>query len=357
LFFESFRSRGVLLKSFSESGLFPSPTLFALAFFRLKEGVIPEAEGKSSLLKIEKSLTQPEKIFLEKISEATDLELPILGPDWLVEKLENSLGESFEKESQLLSNQAPTDLRVNTLKSTRDLALQALREQDPEATITPHSPLGLRLSKRLPLTTLPLYRHGAVEIQDEGSQLLTQSIPLKSGDSILDLCAGGGGKSLAFAAALQNKGKIILTDPNSSRLKKAHPRFERAGAHCAEIIEQHFFDQRPSQTFDHVVVDVPCSGTGTIRRQPDLPWRLTEETIDSYPPLQKKILEEGVPFVKPGGTLSYMTCSLLREENEDVIQSFQKDNPSFTKVSSKKLTPKTSGTDGFFFALLQKKSS
>lgn len=357
LFFESFRSRGPLLNALEEYNIPPHPLFLALSFFRFKGQSLLENNEEVYPPQLEEPLTQSEKEFLENISEVKDPDIPILGPNWLMEKLKNSLGNSFKDECILLSKQGATDLRVNTLKSTRDLALQALKDHDPGAIPTPHSPLGLRLSKRLPLITLPIYRHGAVEIQEEGSQLLTQYVPVKAGDSILDLCAGAGGKSLAFAATMKDQGKIILTDPNTSRLKKAQPRFERAGIQCAEILEQNAFDQRPLQNFDHVVLDVPCSGTGTLRRQPDLPWRLTPEVLDSYVLLQQEILHKGAAFVKEGGTLSYMTCSLLNQENEETIQSFQEADQSFETTILKRLTPKTTGTDGFFFALLRKKSS
>ena len=149
----------------------------------------------------------------------------------------------------------------------------------------------------------------------------------------------------------------LLTDEQLIKVKKSHPRFERAGIHCAEIVDQHQLDQRPLESFDHVVADVPCSGTGTIRRNPDLPWRLTLEGLLTYPPLQQSILEKGASFVKKGGALSYMTCSLLREENEGVIEGVLKTHPQFERTSLKKLSPGMTGTDGFFFTLLTKKNS
>ena len=296
-------------------------------------------------------------------------------PDWMVQKLIAQYGESeVERICASLNEQAPLSLRVNTLKTTIEQCQAELSKQGIETTKTLLSPFGLNLSKRINVFSLPVFRDGWFEVQDEGSQLLPFLIDPKPNIKLLDLCAGAGGKTLEFAALMKNRGEIFATDINRYRLEELRKRTKRAGAQNVRVQEIQAIedlDGQYSRFFDVVFVDVPCSGLGTIRRNPGMKWMVTEQTVNEVSEKQKSILHSSAPLVKPGGRIVYATCTLLRQENEDVVEDFLLRHTDFTLVDANelahqwhngvittgsffKLLPHVHGTDGFFCAVLEK---
>jgi len=241
-----------------------------------------------------------------------------------------------EKEITALQSDAPTDLRVNSLMAMRT-------QVKIEADHTPVSKIGLRLHKRQALQL-----DGRYEIQDEGSQLACSYAAVKPGENVLDYCSGAGGKTLQLAAEMQNKGAITAYDIDERKLKTLATRAKRAGVKIINTAP-------PQGEYDLVLVDAPCSGTGVWRRQPDAKWRLSEEKLQNYLRQQSEILEQAKNFVKPGGRLVYITCSLLPAENEEQIEKFLEANPQFkTGKDFLYLSPLKTNTDGFFIASLTK---
>jgi 16S rRNA (cytosine967-C5)-methyltransferase len=298
-------------------------------------------------------------------------------PDWMVEKFIEQYGESeAEKICSSLNEQAPLTLRVNTLKTTVEQCQAALSKQGIEATKTLLSPFGLNLSKRINVFSLAVFRDGWFEVQDEGSQLLPFLTDPKPNAKLLDVCAGAGGKTLEFAALMKNRGEIFAADINSYRLEELRKRTKRAGAQNVRIQEIQAIEdlnERYSNFFDMVFVDAPCSGLGTIRRNPGMKWMVTEQTVNEVSEKQISILHSSAPLVKLGGRIVYATCTLLRQENEDVVEEFVVRNPEFKLVEANgllekwnngllaagsffKLLPHVNGTDGFFCAVLEKQA-
>jgi 16S rRNA (cytosine967-C5)-methyltransferase len=302
-------------------------------------------------------------------------------PQWLDHQLRNLLGPRFDAEMAALGVEAPLDLRVNTLKATREQAIAALAEFNISATPTPLSPLGLRVRGRPPLATLPCFRDGLVEVQDEGSQLAALLVDARPGMRVVDFCAGAGGKTLAMAAAMRNKGHIVACDVLQGRVDRAGTRLNRAGVHNVErrglATERDPWVKRHARSFDRVLVDAPCSGVGTWRRNPDAKWRFTTDDLTAVIDLQRRILDSASRLVKPGGRLIYATCSLLPSENAAQVTSFAKDHPEFallpvadvwadtigrmpagtaspTADRLLQLTPAAHETDGFFVAVLER---
>jgi 16S rRNA (cytosine967-C5)-methyltransferase len=297
-------------------------------------------------------------------------------PDWMVEKFVGQYGEVLAgRICSSLNEQAPISIRVNTLKATVDQCQDALKKLGIETTRTAISPIGLSLTKRINVFALPLFRDGWFEVQDEGSQLLPLLIDPKPNSKLLDVCAGAGGKTLEFAALMKNRGEIFATDINSFRLEELRKRSKRAGAQNIRIQEIQTIEdlnERYTRFFDIVFVDAPCSGLGTIRRNPGMKWMVTEQTIFEVSEKQKSILHSSAPLVKHGGRLVYATCTLLRQENEDVVEEFMRQHPEFTLIQTNtmprilsgagseteesffKLFPHIHGTDGFFCAVLEK---
>jgi 16S rRNA (cytosine967-C5)-methyltransferase len=252
-----------------------------------------------------------------------------------------------------------------------------LSEQGVETTKTLLSPFGLNLSKRINVFSFPAFRDGWFEVQDEGSQLLPFLIDPKPNAKLLDLCAGAGGKTLEFAALMKNRGEIYASDINSFRLEELRKRTKRAGAQNVRVQEIQSIEdltEQYSDFFDIVFVDAPCSGLGTIRRNPGMKWMVTEQTVNEVSEKQKSILHSSVPLVKPGGRIVYATCTLLRQENEDVVEEFMKIYPEFQLIEPVELSPKWNnglvppgsffklfphihGTDGFFCAVFEKKTA
>jgi 16S rRNA (cytosine967-C5)-methyltransferase len=271
---------------------------------------------------------------------------------------------------------AATDLRANTLKANRDEAIAALAREGVEGRATPLSPLGIRVDGRPPLAGLHCFKAGMIEVQDEGSQLVALLTDARPGQRVVDFCAGAGGKTLALAAAMKNKGKLVAADVLEGRIARAATRLTRAGVHNVErrglASERDPWVKRHLAKFDRVLIDAPCSGSGTWRRNPDAKWRLKPEDIGELAALQRRILDSAARLVKPGGRLVYATCSLLGRENQDQIEWFLAEHANFSVLPIAevwrqilagdapspgpflRLSPARHGTDGFFLAVLEK---
>lgn len=294
-------------------------------------------------------------------------------PAWAGESLKKVLGdEGFEKEMRAMMTPAPLDLRVNTLKADRDTVLNRLLQDDMKAVKGKISPVSIRLYERPPLSQHEVFKSGMVEVQDEGSQMVAHLAQAKPGEQVVDFCSGAGGKALAMAATMDNKGRIVAADVLARRLQRAKLRFRRAGAHNVETraltSERDKWVKRHQKQFDLVLVDAPCSGTGTWRRDPDKRWRMLGPGLSELVPLQKSILESAARLVKPGGRLVYATCSLLPEENEEQVQAFLSQHSDFTLQPARDVLPETDAaddylkmlpsahdTDGFFAAAMVRK--
>ena len=245
---------------------------------------------------------------------------------------------------------ASLDLRVNLLKATREEAIAALAREGVTATPTPHSPWGLRIDGRRQITTGAAFRAGLVEIQDEGSQLVAALVDARPGLRVADMCAGAGGKTLAMAMTMQNRGQIVACDVSAARLDGAVRRLRRAGVHN---VERHLLEagdkwiKRRAASFDRVLVDAPCTGIGTWRRNPDARLRLTEADIAELLPKQAAILDQAASLVRIGGRLVYATCSLLAEENEGQVIAFLSRRAAFAQVDTLSLTPRVMAPTDF----------
>jgi 16S rRNA (cytosine967-C5)-methyltransferase len=246
-------------------------------------------------------------------------------PDWLAERLVASLGEQEAMElARALNQPAPVDLRVNTLRTTREQLVARLAEEGIETQPTPYSPVGLRRPARVPLRATAAFREGGFEVQDEGSQLVSLLLEARAGARACDFCAGAGGKTLHLAALMENRGTLYAFDTAPRRLANLTPRSRRAGlsnirAHAIRD-ENDARVKRLRDSLEGVLVDAPCSGTGTLRRNPDIKWRALD--LSALTARQASILDAAARLVRPGGRLVYATCSLLREENEDIVSGF-----------------------------------
>lgn len=277
-------------------------------------------------------------------------------PAWLAASLARAWGDTAQAELAALQGRGPLDLRVNTLRGTREAAVEKLSEDGIIAEPLPLIGTALRvLAGSVDVESSEAHKLGLVEVQDAGSQLAAAALQAQPGDTVLDLCAGAGGKTLALAAAMQNTGRILACDTGPVRLKRIAGRAQRAGATIIETrtLAEDWLD-RPSpfeETFDRVLIDAPCSGSGTWRRNPETRARLTPESIATLTALQTHLLAAAAPLVRAGGRLTYVTCSILPDENEDISAAFLSAHPDFTPAEPpRRLSPLTSGTDGFFIA-------
>lgn len=332
-------------------------------------------------------LTEPERARLT-FMDMSDAPPYVRGdyPQWLDDSFTHAFGEERAAEAAALASRAPLDLRVNTLKGTREEAMASL----PDLTVEPArwSPVGLRVNvhpdaKAPAIHAEPAFIKGLIEIQDEGSQLAALLSGAQPGEQVVDLCAGAGGKTLALAAMMENKGQIFATDDDKRRLAPIHARLERAGARNVQV-------KTPEKSrdvlaelkgdIDLVLIDAPCTGTGSWRRNPDAKWRLRPGALEIRRREQVEVLDRAVPFLKPGGRIAYITCSVLQEENGDQIKAFMARHPGFAieppaQVASRLgeralvfqravrmsdegllMTPLRTGTDGFFVSVLARKS-
>ena len=247
-------------------------------------------------------------------------------PDWLAGALKNAMGEEFWPLAESLMQIAPLDLRVNELKLKREAARDALRASGIEAELTPYSPWGLRVQGKPALQRHPLFLDGSIEVQDEGSQLLAALTGARRGEMVVDFCAGAGGKTLALGAMMRNTGRLYAFDVSGHRLDALKPRLARSGlsnVYSAKIAhERDERIQRLGGKIDRVLVDAPCSGLGTLRRNPDLKWRQSAKAVGELAVKQAAILNSAAKLLKPGGRLVYATCSLLPAENEQIADAF-----------------------------------
>jgi 16S rRNA (cytosine967-C5)-methyltransferase len=324
-------------------------------------------------------LRSDEETWLTALRTQAQAELPpavrFSLPDWLWERLlEQYGGDELERLARGLLQQAPLDLRVNTQLASRDDVLAQLAQDGLGGSATVLSPIGIRLQSKPALQKHPLFLSGKVEVQDQGSQLLTYLVAPRRRQMVVDFCAGAGGKTLALGAMMHSEGRLYAFDTSERRLANLKVRLKRSGLsniHPQQIdSETDARIQRLDAKIDRVLVDAPCSGFGTLRRNPDLKWRHNAESIAQMARKQQAILQSAARLLKPGGRLVYATCSLLREENEQIVAQFLGRNPAFALVPAHEVLrsqnieldtgpyfrvfPHTHGMDGFFAAVMER---
>lgn len=265
-------------------------------------------------------------------------------PEWLIPHIPDS-----DQELPLMLENAPIILRAN---GPRDQVIRMLRDDGLSVEPCTQSPYGIILATYANLSGTKAYKKGLLEIQDEGAQLVALDIGVKPKQDVFDFCAGAGGKSLIFAQMMENKGFIQAYDAVPKRLFELTKRANRCHVSIIKIVTKL---PEPHKKFDHVVVDAPCTGTGTWRRMPDMRHKLTEKQLQQTVALQHDILNRAERYVKPGHYLSYITCSLIRDENEDQIERFLREHPNYVVLKQKRYSPWRTGTDGFFLCLMQRR--
>ena len=357
--------------NFSESGI-GSP-MRRLSLLGLADAVGVDALG---------GLTDDETAWLQRVMEIDRTHLPLMMkanlPEWLWTKLVERFGEEDALALAMsLNAPAPLDLRVNTIKGDRDTVITTLAQAPIIAEPTPYSSTGLRVRKKPSIQNLPLFKDGTIEVQDEGSQLLAQLVGAKRGEMVADFCAGAGGKTLALGALMRNTGRLYAFDISEKRLAKLKPRMARSGlSNVHPVVIAHEKDakiKRLAGKLDRVLVDAPCSGLGTLRRNPDVKWRQTPVGVAELNVKQASILASAARMVKPGGRLVYATCSILDEENEGIVQAFLAEHADYVLVPASqvlaeqkvdlemgdylKLYPHLHQTDGFFAAIMERKKA
>jgi len=334
-------------------------------------------QGNAAFLRA--ALDEGEVRWLEQVQKVDAATLPEKLrhnlPDWLAERLHAELGDDFWPLVNALNQPAGMDLRVNTFKAKRDDVQAALKLSSIDAVPTPYSPIGLRLAGKPALHKVDVFMRGDVEVQDEGSQLLALLVDAKRGEMVADFCAGAGGKTLALGAAMRNTGRLYAFDVSGHRLAALKPRLARSGLSNVYPVQiAHERDDRIKRLagkLDRVLVDAPCSGLGTLRRNPDLKWRQTPEAVQEMALKQAAILASAARLLKSGGRLVYATCSLLQAENEAIAQAFSEAHVSDFRVlpvaealarahvaapetlvdgDHLRLWPQRHGTDAFFAA-------
>ena len=336
------------------------------------------------------ALSPAEKNWLDSCDAVTPAELRPEDrhnlPAWLVEPLRAQVGDEFDALAANLLETAPLDLRVNTLKKKRAEAEKGLAQAAIQSEATPYSPWGLRVHGKPPLQKLALFIEGTLEVQDEGSQLLALLLDAKRGEMVADFCAGAGGKTLAIGAGMRSTGRLYAFDVSAHRLAALKPRLARSGlSNVHPVAIAHERDERIKRLagkMDRVLVDAPCSGLGTLRRNPDLKWRQSPKDVEELTAKQQAILTSAARLVKPGGRLVYATCSVLPQENEAIAEAFGAAHPDFVPLSAAELLdslkvpnaaklcapaegelagrylrlwPHRHGTDGFFAAVWQRR--
>jgi 16S rRNA (cytosine967-C5)-methyltransferase len=295
-------------------------------------------------------------------------------PDWLVEKLQKQLGESeTEKLLEAMNQPPPLTIRVNTVKATREACLHELRKRGYDCMPAKFSPDGIHLTKRANLFAVDLFRNGWFELQDEGSQIISLLLDPKPTWRLADVCAGGGGKTLHLAALMKNRGEIFAFDLVPQRLENLRQRARRSGIHNVrmQLLQPDEIPATLLGQMDAILIDAPCSGAGVLRRNPDAKWKISTAMVQEMAAKQKQIMSHYAPLLKPGGRLVYATCSLLAEENEDVVQSFLAQRADFhpsavatilqrhqlshlADGNALHLFPHQHNTDGFFAVVVQR---
>ena len=362
-------------------GAEPLPRQLVLAFLVLVQHrapeplFVPDQYGAPALTPAELALAtalRGQDLLHPDMPETVRLNLP----EWAVPGLTERFGADLAQEATAMQGAAPVDLRVNLLRGTRQAAQAALAGEGIATETTPFSPWGLRLSGRTPIGSARAYTSGLVEIQDEGSQLIAAIVGAKPGMRVADVCAGAAGKTLALAMGMANKGRITACDVSAPRLAGAVKRLARAGV---DNVETHLFTpgdkwaKRRTGTFDRVLVDAPCTGTGTWRRNPDARHRTTAVDLAELVAKQHDILSMASVLTRPGGLLVYATCSLLPDEDERQVDRFLAEHADFQPVALAEawaeaglpgappgegehllMSPARHGTDGFFAAVLRR---
>lgn len=298
-----------------------------------------------------------EKTILDKYKAIKDQKILQSYPDWLWNLCESELGkEIWENEAKALNKQAEVVLRVNTLKTKKEILKKHLEEQEIEVDFLNDFDDALLLLKRQNLFQNPLFKLGLFELQDAGSQHISEFLGVEPGMRVIDACAGGGGKTLHIAALMQNKGRIISMDITQWKLDELKKRARRATASNVEprLIEGTKTIKRLENTADRLLLDVPCSGTGVIKRNPDAKWKLNLEFINRTKAIQQKILSEYSVMTKVGGQLVYSTCSILPSENRKQVDEFLANNSNFELIKDETIQP-SAGFDGFYMALIKRK--
>ncbi|MBX2849779.1 MAG: RsmB/NOP family class I SAM-dependent RNA methyltransferase [Acidiferrobacterales bacterium] len=301
-------------------------------------------------------------------------------PEWIAPRLKAVLGDSFEDEMSAINQRASTDIRVNLIKSNIQQVSELIKKNDYDFSLSKISAWGLSFQQRVALFNLEEFKQGWFEVQDQGSQLLAQLTAVRPGERVVDFCAGAGGKTLAMAAMMQNKGVIYACDLHTKRLDNLRKRVKRAGVHNVRVhvlsTEKDKWVKQQKGKADLVLIDAPCTGTGTWRRSPDSRWNLRPEDLDELIELQRSILQSASRLVRPGGRLVYATCSILMEENESQTQLFLAENTHFKaedfllsepllsnpgRVKHRgheiRTLPGLSGCDGFYACSLTRESA
>jgi 16S rRNA (cytosine967-C5)-methyltransferase len=336
-------------------------------------------EQGRSLRDLQPALTAADNIWLRAFKSRLHDALPPAVthdlPDWLWDRLGSAYGDAERVAlARAWLAPAPFDLRVNPLKATRDAALAVLKDDGFAATPTPYSPLGIRIAGRASLAQHPWLADGRLEVQDEGSQLVGYVVAPKRADMVVDFCAGAGGKTLLLGALMRSQGRLYAFDVAGKRLANLAPRLKRSG--LSNVHPQVLASERDTKVkrlagkIDRVLVDAPCTGFGTLRRNPDLKWRQAESAVAELAGKQASILEAAATLVKPGGRLVYATCSVLPEENEAIVARFLGAHPGFAQGNAAadlaranialdtgptlKIFPHRHGCDGFFAAVLER---
>jgi 16S rRNA (cytosine967-C5)-methyltransferase len=325
-------------------------------------------------------VSDAEANWLEHVSKIDPASLPqrvqLNLPEWIVRALEPRFeAAELAQLAAALNYPAPLDLRANPIKASRDELLRALAAAGIEAGETPFAPFGVRVTGKPALSKLDAFKNGWFEVQDEGSQLLCSLVAPRRGEMVVDFCAGAGGKTLALGAMMRSSGRLYAFDVSDRRLAKLKPRLARSGlSNVNPVLIDSEHDSKIKRLvgkIDRVLVDAPCSGLGTLRRNPDLKWRQTPESVAELAPKQLSILTSAARLVKRGGRLVYATCSILEAENEAVVAQFLEAHPEFELVSARdvlaeqrvgldtgdylKLWPHRHATDGFFAAVLERR--
>ncbi|AOK30412.1 MULTISPECIES: RsmB/NOP family class I SAM-dependent RNA methyltransferase [Burkholderia] len=326
-------------------------------------------------------VSEAEAAWLEHVAKIDPASLPLRVrtnlPDWIHQMLAQRIGaDELAQFAAAVNYPAPLDLRANVLRTTRDQVIDALRASGIEAGATPFAPSGVRVVGKPALTKLKLFEDGLIEVQDEGSQLLCSLVAPRRGEMVVDFCAGAGGKTLALGAMMRSTGRLYAFDVSEKRLAKLKPRLARSGLSNVNPVlidsEHDAKIKRLAGKIDRVLVDAPCSGLGTLRRNPDLKWRQTRETIAELAPKQASILASAARLVKKGGRLVYATCSVLDAENDAIVAAFLDAHPEFVLTPASRvfaeqrialdtgdylsLWPHRHATDGFFAAVLERRA-